>query len=219
MSASRVPVRHAVSRLVAGGAVLTALAGCAVAESRAEPGDAPSPSPIRVTAAVDVRRTRLEVRWQVSNVADKPVLVYARPLRHDRTPDPAHGIYVTQTAAGVQFALRAFALPERPSGEAGGMAAHDVVEAVRLAPGETTDGHAFVDLPLRTFEPYRSPVAIAQTAPLRAQVCIGALHVADPLPGAIQLLAGERFAVYHESSTAEQQVTACSGMLAIPVDG
>lgn len=98
------------------------------------------------------------------------------------------------------------------------MVAHDLVEAVQMAPGEVIEGHGFIDLPLRTFEPYRSAAAIAQTAPLQAQVCVGALAMLDPLPGNIQPLAGERFAVYHESATVMHQLLACSSVFAITDD-
>lgn len=216
MPVSGVLRRHAVSRLVAGGMVFALLAGCSVAESKADEVDAASPSPLRVTAAARSRRTQIEVRWQIVNPGDRPLLVYTRPLRHDRTPDPRHGIYVVQAAdGGVQFVLSAFAPPPAREGEGGGMAAHDLVEAARLAPGERIDGQALVDLPLRSHQPYRSSTPVAQPLPMQARVCIGALDVAEPLPGHIQSMAGGRFAVYHESAAVAQQSLACSDMFTV----
>lgn len=115
----------------------------------------------------------------------------------------------------MQFVLSAFAPPPAREGEAGGMAAHDLVEAVRLGPGERIDGQALVDLPLHSHQPYRSSTPVAPPLPMQARVCIGALDMAEPLPGHIQPIAGGRFAICHESAAVAQQLLACSDMFAV----
>lgn len=208
-------MRHVGSLLAATALILTLSAGWSVAECMGETVDAPPPPPIRVTATVDTHHTRLEVRWQVSNVSEIPLLVFTRPLRHDRTPDPAHAIYVSHMADIVLFSLLAFPLPQPRPGETGVMAAHQMVEAVRLAPGGAVEGHAFFDMPLQTFEPYRSAEVVTHPLPLRALIHVGAMGIDYPRPGHMQQLAGDRFAVYHESTAVALQREGSSGVIII----
>jgi hypothetical protein len=157
---------------------------------------------IDISAEVRHTNTRLEINWAVTNRGAKAVLVLSRPLRHNREASDA-AIYVRTGEPGtIEFALRAFGVPEGlyPT-------ALDKIGAVPLEPGQRLEGRASVTLPLTLNMPYQEPTRLRPDLHA-ARFCIGFVKAMPDLPGVSRLPDGT-LALFHEAMTTSQQGVGC----------
>lgn len=166
--------------------------------------------PISVEFSLRDANTRLDLAWKIVNRGDTALLALLRPLRHDDQP-ATQSVYVGLGADGVvEFALKAFAVPE---GETA--AVLDRIGGVPLAAGATIEGGAQAELPLTRREPYRRS-AVLPPGSTRARLCIGVLDADARIPVSSRRPDG-LVATYHDRVVAGAQRVVCSTDVELPV--
>jgi hypothetical protein len=182
--------------------VAAALAAMMVAACASE-GAVAGAEDARVTVTLHDANTRLEIVWSIVNTSGKPLFALTKPLRHNDRPAP-ETIYLRLADDGtIEFALRAFAVPDGMS-----VATLDHIAAVPLGPGLALEGKAAVALPLKTQEPYRRSIEVPLSAK-RVRVCIGVLDAAAQFPVSTRQADGA-LATYHDARVVAKQRVVCS---------
>jgi hypothetical protein len=168
--------------------------------------------PVSVEFSVRDANTRLDLAWKIVNRGETALLALVRPLRHDDEP-ATQSVYVGLGADGVvEFALKAFAVPE---GETA--AVLDRIGGVPLAAGATIEGRAQAELPLARREPYRRS-AVLPPGSTQARLCIGVVEADARIPVSSRRPDG-LVATYHDRVVAGAQRVVCSAAVELPGRG